>query len=191
MRLLRRPDNKEGQQSKGGRVSSNYQDLVAKVDAKFAEIRESTASAMTCHLGCHGCCKAGLTVSRVEKEAIGSALLANESILELVKQVKNERPHGFKRCSFLSAQGQCTIYAFRPLICRSHGAPIRMRQGPRLSKDVCPLNFRGQSLDDLLESQFVNLELLNTILALINEQAYGADGRKRYAMELDAILGDA
>ena len=172
-------------------MSDNYRDLVAKVDAKFAEIRDSSPSAMTCHLGCHGCCKPNLKVSRVEKDSIGAALLADASILKLAKQVKDERPHGSMRCSFLSAQGQCAIYAFRPLICRSHGAPIRIREGREMLKDVCPLNFRGQSLADLAESQFVNLELLNTILALINEQAYGAGGRKRYALELDAILGDA
>lgn len=168
----------------------NYQDLVAKVDRKFAEIRAEAGSAMTCHVGCHGCCAPDLTVSKIEKEAIRQALLADEAGLLKARDIAKTKPHGDRRCSFLSKEGRCAIYAYRPLICRSHGAPVRFRVKQHLAKDVCPLNFQGFPLEDLPESQFINLELLNTILALTNQQAFGKRGGQRYTLDLVSILSD-
>lgn len=168
---------------------ANYAALLAKVDAKFAEIRTRNAARMQCRLGCHGCCRPGLTVSPIEAEAIRAYLAARPALSQsLVEQERND-PHSGARCAFLGADGACGIYEARPLVCRSHGVPIAFRidEGAEVRRDVCPLNFAELPLEEIDQGDVLNLELINSILALINAQHAGRAGQARVALTPRAL----
>jgi hypothetical protein len=90
-----------------------YPEVAAKIDAFFARVEARHGEDMRCATGCSDCCQPGLTVTRVEAEAIRAIV-----------------PAGFvvegDRCAALDPAGRCKIYAARPFVCRSHGAPIRV-----------------------------------------------------------------
>ncbi len=168
-----------------------YRQLLAKVDAKFEDIRRRHSAQFRCAAGCHGCCQPGLTVSPVERASIHAFLSANPARHETVEQLAKENPHAGQRCSFLTASGSCSIYEVRPVVCRSHGAPLKVKplgsDASDVLLDVCPLNFEGTPLDSLGAADFIQLETLDTLLALINmEYAPEADAADR--TPLSALL---
>lgn len=76
-------------------------------------------------------------------------------------------------CRFLDADGSCSIYEVRPIICRTHGAPVSWMEeddgggNKEESRDVCPLNFEGVNLKELQAQDVISLDKLNTILSVI------------------------
>jgi Fe-S-cluster containining protein len=65
-------------------------------------------------------------------------------------------------CGHLDAQGLCSIYAARPLICRTHGSLILSDEG----LDHCPWNF--QELEEVDEDMVFRLENLHETLLRLN-----------------------
>lgn len=164
---------------------AEYRAVVAKVDAKFEEIRARHADSFACSSGCHACCAPGLTVSGVEKAAIEQHVQQTEGLRDTLEALDRERPHGEARCRFLDAAGQCAIYAVRPIVCRSHGAPVRV-PGGRL--DACPLNFKGVPLDRLEPTDSLNVETLSTLLFVIGRRFDPGDDGRRHALTVHGIL---
>lgn len=164
---------------------ANYRALQAKVDAKFAEIHARQAAKMRCGEGCHACCLPGLTVSTVEAAALGEFLQARPALVAELRALRAAAPHGTTRCAFLRASGACAVYEARPLVCRSHGAPLQLEDK---SRDVCPLNFAGDDLMKVPGEDVVNLNTLNTILSLVNRQYTGDRELPRVALDVDALL---
>ncbi len=78
---------------------------------------------MQCQTGCSDCCHVRLSVTGVEADAI-RALAA--TMPAEVRAAFGTGPED--RCAALDGAGRCMIYDARPVICRSHGAPIRMRR---------------------------------------------------------------
>lgn len=111
-----------------------WRQICAKVDAFFGEVCSRHAEALQCRRGCDLCCKQELSVMLVE------ALAVVASLEELSAQVREPlaaaAAGGEEPCVFLH-DGACRIYDARPLVCRSHGLPIR-QQGEVAS---CELNF--------------------------------------------------
>lgn len=103
-----------------------YRAATAKVDAAVEAISQRRHTEISCHAGCDACCVGGLTVLSVEAFAIQ----------EFVDAVEGDFPtrRGGAACAFLSAAGRCTIYPVRPLLCRTHGLPIRMAD-PSAARD--------------------------------------------------------
>lgn len=170
-----------------------YRALLAKVDAKFADIHDRHRPDMACGAGCHACCAPELSVSQVEKASIAEHIRITPGLAEDLARLDAERPHGVTRCRFLAADGRCAIYAVRPVICRSHGAPTRVPptapQTPgHLS--VCSLNFRDGALERLPAGDCIDVETLNTLLFVIGRRFdVEADGT-RYPLTVRGILGD-
>ncbi len=146
---------------------SNYKLLLQKVDQKFAQILEKYPQDFKCQKGCYSCCKKDLTVSQIEAENIKDHL-KNPQVLEKISLDKGQKAY----CDFLSEDGACLIYEARPIICRSHGAPIRWKESENSEqRDVCYLNFTTQKLEDLSDQDFFQIDTLNTILTALNKQA--------------------
>lgn len=170
----------------------SYRDLAERLDEKFREIQNGYKASFACQEGCHSCCKPGLTINELEVFAIREHLTGKETLVKELAALAQENPHQGKRCSFLSAQGSCGIYQSRPFVCRSHGAPLQVRplvaddENTRV-RDVCPLNFKGQSLAKLPPKDVINLDTINTLLALLAKKAY-PKSEKRVPLELQAIL---
>lgn len=77
------------------------------------------------------------------------------------------------------------IYEVRPIVCRSHGVPLKIDQTTR---DVCPLNFTEMQLADIGDHYFINLETLNTILVLLNQQFDPAQAERRFLLTPSGLM---
>ena len=156
---------------------AQYQRLVAKVDAFGQAIRQQYSTQITCHAGCDGCCYQHFTVFPVEAEALAQAVaaLSVQERQHLHAQVQQETNpwHVVETPSpcVLLAQGRCSVYQGRPLICRMHGFPLAsaMIEGSGgLQRDCCPLNFSAMPLQDIAPQAVYNLDLVNQTLVAIN-----------------------
>jgi hypothetical protein len=104
---------------------ARYRELTAKVDAFFERAMRRHADEMQCGSGCHDCCHTRFSVTGVEAQAIreGLSALEGEARARISERARAANP---ARCPALEDNGRCAIYAVRPLVCRSHGLPIRM-----------------------------------------------------------------
>ena len=126
---------------------SRLPELTAKVDAFFARVTVRHGDDMQCTTGCSDCCHVRLSVTGVEAAAIRE-LVASWPAAQRAELAEQGPPD---RCSALDpATGRCRIYAARPLVCRSHGVPIRLIPPGRNSLPVieaCHRNFRHSEAD--------------------------------------------
>lgn len=168
-----------------------YRALLAKADAKFAEVEGRHPSAFQCRSGCHGCCLPGLSVSSLEAAHISAYLADHPDVARRAAAAEKDDPHHGKRCAFLDAAGACTIYEVRPLICRTHGMPVKYKtEDGALARDVCPLNFTSTPVASLPEQDVLHLDTVNTILALLNEQFAPGQGGARAPLTPSHMLPD-
>ena len=156
----------------------NYRALISQIDAHSNRVAHRWEESLACRRACTGCCHRALSVFPVEAAAIRTSLgdLATSPRQseepappeELVHPLTVLGDNATIRCAFLDGGGSCRIYAFRPVICRSHGLPIVVRVEDELHGDSCPLNFSETGLEDVPPSDFLNLDTVNTTLAAIN-----------------------
>ncbi|MCX5747768.1 MAG: YkgJ family cysteine cluster protein [Proteobacteria bacterium] len=151
-------------------MTARYRELTAKVDGFFARVEARHAADLQCHTGCSDCCHARLTVTKVEAAAIVAhvATLAvdRRAALHAAAQVPSDR------CAALDEAGRCRIYDARPLVCRSHGAPIRLREGRSLPVvQACARNFtaRGPAAADA--DCVIDQTTLSALLLAVNREA--------------------
>src|SRR4051812_36611006 len=105
---------------------SRLGELQAKVDAFFARVESRHGDDMQCRTGCSDCCRVRLSVTGVEAAAIRAEVAAWPAEQ---RRALAALPDLADRCRALDDAGRCAIYAARPVVCRSHGAPIRIREG--------------------------------------------------------------
>ncbi len=165
---------------------ATYRELLAKVDAKFRDVSRAHAASMQCRLGCHSCCKPGLTVSPLEAESLKRHFAEHPEARRRKERIRRDDPHAGTRCGLLDADGSCIAYEARPIVCRSHGVPLKIREEASERLDACPLNFTGLDLTTLPPADCINLETLNTLLALLNRQFSGNDETNRSPIDRDA-----
>jgi hypothetical protein len=117
---------------------SRLGELTTKVDEFFARVTSRHGTDMQCDTGCSDCCHVRLTVTRVEAAAIRSlvATWSNHERQRLADVAAADH------CAALDGAGRCKIYDARPVVCRSHGVPIRLRQGGLPVVQACHRNFR-------------------------------------------------
>ncbi|MCK6521975.1 YkgJ family cysteine cluster protein [Myxococcota bacterium] len=137
----------------------NLHALREKVDQHSARVSAVYADQLACRAGCDRCCQTERTVSDVEHAALAEAVAALPPLTRA--RLGEQTTAG---CSLL-LDGQCSVYADRPLICRSHGLPLMM-EGRR---DACPLNFKGAPLAALPQQDVLSVEALTTVLVAVNK----------------------
>jgi hypothetical protein len=113
------------------------------VDREAKALADRHGERLTCHRGCHSCCKDELTVMEVEADRIRTH---HQELL--AKGV----PHPVGACAFLDSAGASRIYANRPYVCRTQGLPLRWLEptGPDEGleyRDICPLNEAGTPVE--------------------------------------------
>lgn len=165
---------------------SRYPELAAKVDAFFQRVEQRHGSDLQCHTGCSDCCHTRLTVTTVEANAIADeiaswpadrreALAANALASAVIGD----------RCAALDPQGRCLIYRVRPIVCRSHGAPIRLREGSLPVVRACFRNFpagpENAAPDCILDQQ-----TLSALVLAVN----GGDDRRHDLAEVLVSAAD-
>jgi hypothetical protein len=119
---------------------SRYHELAAKVDGFFARVMARHGGDMQCESGCSDCCAVRLSVTAVERDAICD-FVAGWSSERLAALKANARAQAPDRCAALDPGGRCLIYDARPIVCRSHGAPIRMTERSLPVVQACFRNF--------------------------------------------------
>ncbi len=144
--------------------TAHYRALVAKADGFFARVHLRHAAAMECDAGCSDCCQAGLTVTGVEAAAIRAHLAELD---DAAREALRTAPR--TGCAALDAEGRCRIYAARPLVCRTHGVPVRVEG----VVSACPRNFRGGMPDG---DAVLEQATMSTLLAAV-DAAHGPSER--------------
>ncbi len=152
---------------------SRYRELTTKVDAFFERVLARHGVDMRCNSGCSDCCHVRLSVTGVEATAIRDELATWPQDRRRAL-ADHARAAPAERCAALDPAGRCLIYAARPIVCRSHGVPIRLRDPRSLPViESCFRNFTTVAPDpDCILDQTT---LSATLLAIDREA--GGDGR--------------
>ncbi len=172
-----------------------YRAVLAKVDAKFAEIAARHPGELACRRGCHSCCLPGLSVTEVERAHIAAWLREDPQRIERLRGLAAADPHQGQRCAFLDGDGECAIFEARPLLCRAHGAPTRLPgdSGQAALLDVCRLNFstaESPPLTQLPPGDFLDQGLLATLLSVVDRRFDAARAGQRSQLTLAAVLAE-
>lgn len=156
----------------------DYHQLLAALDAEISRIGEMHAGVLSCGPRCASCC---LTFSVLPLEAAflrkAIASLPPTSQARLARNLAA----GDDRCPLLTDE-LCSIYAARPVICRTQGLPLAYVDAGREAIEVlaCPLNFPAEyafTPENLLFMNGFNEHLFELNLAW--GRAQGLDPNKR------------
>lgn len=149
--------------------------LLARADAFLEALRHRHPGQMACREGCSACCRVHLTLFPLEADRVARAVAALPAPMRRLLAERASLPEAHPSCPLL-VEDRCAIYEDRPLICRTHGAPLRILEedGPRT--DVCPLNFADHP-GPLPEDSLLDLDRLNEILVAVNVYECRRQGR--------------
>jgi uncharacterized protein len=170
-------------------------ELYVKVDSFFqrAAARFSGPGDITCHAGCDDCCRRRFTVTAIEAEVIAEGLASLPAEVRELLAARSTRGDPAV-CPALEADGRCAIYPYRPVICRTHGLPIRFAPPPPARSlpivDACPRNFAGRDLGALPAEVVLDQTTVSTILGALDAARAaeaGQSGRPR--VSIAALLG--
>lgn len=176
--MATRPSNTSSQQTAaktGGpldEVRAGLLRLHKKTDDFFASVLKEHRSRMRCAPGCSACCHTMPSIFPVEAWIVAETLAASPE--PLVRKVLHSlQPHEdksqVKPCPLLDRRGWCVVYGARPIICRSHGVPIKVPGRNASDFDVCPLNFSSPEMRRFVETDSVlDLDRLNEILSVVD-----------------------
>lgn len=135
---------------------------------------------MQCGSGCADCCHTRLTITEVEARAIRELLATWPADRRAALAARAARATD-DRCAALDDDERCAIYAARPVVCRSHGAPIRMREGSLPVIHSCFRNFTRNTPDaDCILDQTT----LSALVLAVDRDAGGHGER----LDLAAVL---
>ena len=165
---------------------TRFDELAAKVDAFFVRVSVRHGTDMQCSTGCSDCCHVRLTVTAVEAAAIRAHTTTWPR--EQRRDLADVGPA--EHCAALDRAGRCKIYSARPLVCRSHGVPIRLRRGGLPVVEACHRNFTHTAPDpDCVLDQTT---LSATLLAVDAAEAAGGRAGERADQRIDlaALLAD-
>jgi Fe-S-cluster containining protein len=167
-------------------VADAYAALVAKVDAFVVRVSARHAGDLRCAAGCASCCHARLSITTVEADAI-TAWAAAQAAARRAAIAAAAAAEPTDRCAALDADDRCRIYDARPLVCRSHGIPIRLHERGLPVVTACALNFtaRGPAAAD--PDCVLDQTLVSTTLGLIDRAAGGDPDRR---VDLAGLLAD-
>ena len=119
-----------------------YHQLLADLDAEIARIGEMHAATLSCRPRCSSCCVA-FSVLPIEAACLRKALAALPSASR--ERLGHTLAEGHDHCPLL-IDDLCSIYAARPVICRTQGLPLAYVDEERQAIEVsaCPLNFPNE-----------------------------------------------
>jgi uncharacterized protein len=117
--------------------------LRRRVAEHFDAAQSRSPGAMQCRSGCADCCHVRFGVFSVEAERITSALTElGRRDPDLRARVKTQADDPTHHACAMLVDDRCSIYDARPMICRSHGLAVRVRDEVGERIDCCPLNYR-------------------------------------------------
>jgi len=144
----------------------DYRRLVARVDRIAHRIRRKYAAHIACHKGCACGCR-NLSILPIEALSLCSALQDLPGGLK-AKILKRASAASFWDCPLLQ-EAACSLYACRPIICRTHGYPLLTVYQGQTSIGYCRLNFKNTP--SIPADAVIDLEKINSRLRMINASA--------------------
>jgi Fe-S-cluster containining protein len=145
---------------------SDYHRLLTGVDQLLGRIRRKYGGHIVCHRGCACGCR-NLSVFPIEALSLVDALWKLPEATG-AKFQRRAASASFWECALLE-DGACQMYAFRPILCRTHGFPLQTIYNGRPSIGYCRKNFKEMSL--IPEDAIVDLDSINRMLRRINAAA--------------------
>jgi len=141
----------------------NYRDLLTRVDRLLDRIQRRYSGHIVCHKGCACGCR-NLSVFPVEALSLVNAI-RNLSEETGAKIRRRAAATSFWDCPLLEDRA-CSMYAFRPVICRTHGFPLLTHYKGRPSIGYCRKNFKDMS--PIPEDASIDLDNINRTLRAMN-----------------------
>ena len=143
-----------------------YRDLLNRVDRLLCRIRRRYSAQIACHKGCACGCR-NLSIFPIEALSLANALqdLPAGTAAGMRKRAATA---SFWDCPLLEDR-VCNLYAFRPLICRTHGFALQTIYHQQLSIAHCRHNFKNMS--PIPDDAVIDLDHINGALRAINSSA--------------------
>lgn len=158
-------------------------ELRRRVDAHFEAAVRRTPTAFACRSGCSSCCVA-FSVAPIEADRLRGALTrlaATDPALR--RRIREQAAEPGRHACALLVDDRCSVYDERPIICRSHGLPVRATlDDGSAHTSVCPLNFVGTVAP---AASTLSLDAVNAPLSVIGRM-WDPDG-ERVAIAVIAI----
>ncbi len=156
-----------------------YKLLVEEIDKNSKKLEKQHSKNMVCRRGCDMCCM-DYNIFPIEFYSILHNLKQNGLPIETSVAEKENS------CIFLKNH-VCTIYAQRPVICRTHGLPLLfMNEDSEWELSVCELNFTEYNFERFnLENTFPQ-DKFNSKLFMLNKSFIAEFDGKEYG-EKDLI----
>jgi Fe-S-cluster containining protein len=144
----------------------NYVDFLARVDAWYRGVQQAHPDKVPCTRGCRDCCLGLFDISIADRELLRKGLAEAPADVRLDIQarasktmaaLRDRRPDlketldgwssrdiddlcdelGDVECPVLGKEGECRLYAHRPLICRLSGVPVVDQSGVVIYPEGC------------------------------------------------------
>ena len=149
----------------------DYRRLVARVDRMIDCVRRKYRIHIACRKGCACGCR-NLSILPIEGLFISGALQNLPRTMAATIRKRAAVVH-FWDCPLLQ-EGACSLYAFRPIICRTHGYPLLTRYRGRPSIGYCRHNFKNAP--SIPADAVIDLDKINDSLRTINASVAGEAG---------------
>ena len=143
-----------------------YKELLAKVDTWYRSVQERHPDQVPCTKGCRDCCIGLFDVSLADRDLLREGLAAadpaarkdiEERAAALLVRLRELAPElgdtldgwsaeeiddlcdevGDVECPVLGREGECRLYAHRPLTCRMSGVPVVNLAGEPVFPEGC------------------------------------------------------
>jgi Fe-S-cluster containining protein len=141
----------------------HYRDLVTSVDRLLDSIQRQYASYILCHKGCDCGCR-NLSIFPIEALSLVNALqdLPEPSGAKIRRRAAAA---SFWDCP-LQEDGACSMYNFRPIICRTHGFALLTHYKAQPAIGYCRYNFKDMSA--IPDDAIIDIDNINRALRAIN-----------------------
>lgn len=159
-----------------------YRQLLEQVDQWTGEMVARYKPYLACRKGCDLCCQRKFTVSAVEAYNIARAFRQLDApAQQAVRAAKTS-------CAFL-VDGACSVYAARPVICRTFGLPTLNRNEKEEGEiSWCELNFTEVPDDFTLAADgIIDIDTVNVKLSGVNSLFLKETGLTQDRVAMDEI----
>lgn len=155
-----------------------YHQLLTTLDAEIARVLKMHGAAISCGPRCASCCQA-FSVLPIEAACLREAIAALPSASQA--RLGQNLAADTERCPLL-IDDLCSVYAARPVICRTQGLPLAYVDEERQAIEVsaCALNFPDDydfAPEDLLFMDRFNSRLSELNRAWCHTQGVAPDSR--------------
>lgn len=150
--------------------TDKYNRITEQIDRLSATLAAMHQNHLMCRKGCAFCCM-DYSIFPVEFHALGQKLKNRE--------IKWNADTNEDECIFL-IENVCSIYEFRPVICRTHGLPLLfVNDSGDWELSVCELNFTEFEEEFHVGNTFPQ-DKFNSKLFMLNKEFIGQEENNHY-----------